>query len=148
MKYTKVDARKRAIDKLRGKTRDRMREESLPEMEKLVKAPMKVSVMGDSPKAVSEGMLKAQEILRAKMEDEDLDLDESGKDLLSLEELVSEMMPELDKMESEEDEEGEENEEYEEDGLIVKPLDCGCPSPEECDCPMVKEMMESESEED
>ena len=69
----KLKARKLAIQNFKEFIRDMMKEDALPEMEKMVKGPkkmMKVAVASDSPEGLKKGLSKAEEILKAKMSEE------------------------------------------------------------------------------
>ena len=122
-----------------------MKEESMPHMEKLVKAPkMKVMVAGSDEESLMKGMDKAQEILRAKSEDEDYDSEmHSPEELLSLDELAESLMGELPPGEMGENLDEEMEEEM--DDEMSKKKRCGCPRGEDCDCPMLEKEDEEES---
>jgi len=73
MKDMKMNARKMAIKHFKEFIKDMMKEESLPEMEKMISGPkkmMKVAVASDSPEGLKKGLSKAEEILKAKMSEE------------------------------------------------------------------------------
>ena len=68
-----MNARKMAIKHFKEMIKDVMKEDSLPEMEKMISGPnkmMKVAVASDSPEGLKKGLSKAEEILKMKMSEE------------------------------------------------------------------------------
>lgn len=121
MNDMKLKAKKMALKHFKEMIKNSMRDESMPDLEKLMadrkNKMMKVSVASDSPEGLKKGLSKAEEILKAKMM-------EDGEEPSEMEDPAP-------------------NEKF-----MEAKKECKCEDPENCECEKEEESEEDESYEE